>query len=201
MRSHSGVGFRSQRNSLNNWYCSLEDIVMSTFDFSPLYRNTIGFDRIADLLDSAAKNGSNSQVNYPPYNIEMEDENHYIITIAVAGFDRNELDIVSENGVLTVDGRKNTVSSADSEQSRPHYLHQGIAFRSFKRKFQLAEYVEVDNAELQNGLLTIYLVRRIPEAMKPKRIEISGGSTLQSNSRASSLDGSDPTGSTGGKVA
>ncbi len=150
---------------------------MTTFDFSPLYRNSIGFDRIASMLDAAEKSSANGQANYPPYNIEMEDENHYAITLAVAGFHQEELDIATENGVLTVEGRKSDLgAAAQASEKKKQFLHQGIAFRGFKRKFQLAEYVEVERAELEHGLLVINLVRRIPEAMKPKRITIGSGS-------------------------
>lgn len=144
---------------------------MNAIDFSPLYRSTVGFDRLATLLDTAQN--SNHSNGYPPYNIETTKENEYAITIAVAGFEESELDIQSERGVLTVRGRK----AADEKNDRT-YLYQGIATRTFERKFQLADHVEVVNADLANGMLTINLVKEIPEAMKPKRISIGGGSVI-----------------------
>lgn len=148
--------------------------MMASFDFSPLYRTTVGFDRIADLLDSATKN-STRHSTYPPYNIEVEDEDNYAITIAVAGFTQPELSIETENGVLTVSGRKEPAGDEKGRVER-NYLYQGIANRNFERKFQLAEHVEVSQAHLENGLLQVKLFRRIPEAMKPKHIEIGASS-------------------------
>lgn len=138
---------------------------MTTIDLSPLYRNTIGFDRFGSLLNSAMR-GEQSSGGYPPYNIEVSDENHYAVTIAVAGFERNELDIQVERGVLTVRGRK-----AEDTENR-QFLYQGIATRAFERKFSLADHVEVKGASLRNGLLTISLAQEIPEEMKPKSISI-----------------------------
>lgn len=138
---------------------------MNSIDLSPLYRNSIGFDRLASLLDHALS--SETAVNaYPPYNIEVLDENRYALTLAVAGFVQEELDIQVENGVLTVRGHKK--SDKDTK-----YLYQGIANRTFERKFNLADYVEVTDADLSNGLLTISLVKEVPEAMKPKSIAIN----------------------------
>ena len=139
---------------------------MNPIDFTPLYRSSIGFDRLVPMLDSAMTAASDG---YPPYNIEVLDETHYVITLAVAGFNQEDLDLQVENSMLMVRGEKN---SAD-EGSERNYLHRGIANRSFERKFQLAEYVEVTNAGLKNGLLTIDLVKEIPEKMKPKSIEIN----------------------------
>lgn len=138
---------------------------MNTIDLSPLYRNSVGFDRMASLLDAALRNDPVSS-GYPPYNIEALEENRYAITLAVAGFERGELELSVENGVLSVRGNK-----AKEEEQRK-YLHQGIANRSFERKFNLAEHVEVTGADLNNGLLTINLVKEIPEAMKPRKIFI-----------------------------
>lgn len=143
---------------------------MNSIDLTPLYRNSIGFDRLASLLDSAL-NSETVGNGYPPYNIEVLEENRYAITLAVAGFERNELDIQVEKGVLSIRGKK------ASEQERK-YLHRGIATRAFERKFNLADHVEVSGAELNNGLLTISLVREIPEAMKPRTIEISDNSKV-----------------------
>jgi len=139
-----------------------------TIDFSPLYRSTVGFDHFANLLDSALRTESTNASGYPPYNIEATGENNYAISLAVAGFAENELEIEVEKGILSVRGNK----ASDNKTDR-HYLYQGIAARNFERKFNLADFVEVEGAELNNGLLNIALVKRIPEAMKPKRIEIS----------------------------
>jgi len=138
---------------------------MNTIDLTPLYRNSIGFDRLASLLDSALRTDSVAP-GYPPYNIEMLSENRYAITLAVAGFEQSELELTVEKGVLTVRGKK-------AKEDERKYLHQGIANRAFERKFNLADYVEVTGADLQNGLLTISLVKEIPEAMKPRTIAIN----------------------------
>lgn len=138
---------------------------MATIDFAPLYRSTVGFDRLAPMLESAMR--KEHAAAYPPYDIEVIDENRYAITIAVAGFERSELDIHVEKGVLTVRGRK------EAAPTDRRYLHQGIARRAFERKFNLADHVEVTDASLRNGLLMISLVREIPEAMKPKTIPIN----------------------------
>jgi len=138
---------------------------MATIDLTPLYRSTIGFDRMAQLLDSALR--ADASPGYPPYNIEVVEDNKYRISIAVAGFDEDELSIEVERGVLTVSGGK-------SEESGKQYLHKGIAFRTFERKFNLADHVEVQSASLKNGLLNIELLKVIPEQMKPRRIPIGG---------------------------
>lgn len=153
---------------------------MTTIDFSPLYRSTVGFDRLASLLDSVHQNNHSS--GYPPYNIEATDENEYAITIAVAGFDESELNIQTERGVLTVRGEK----AKDDKKDR-NFLYQGIATRTFERKFQLADHVEVVNADLNNGMLTISLVKEIPEAMKPKRIAIGGARVLNHEDKKPSV--------------
>lgn len=139
---------------------------MTTIDFSPLYRNSVGFDRMASLLDSALRSDSVSS-GYPPYNIEVLGENKYSITLAVAGFERSELDISVDQGVLTVRGKKEV---GDQKKT---YLHQGIANRAFERKYNLADHVEVTGADLKNGILSISLLKEIPEAMKPRSISIS----------------------------
>lgn len=154
---------------------------MATIDFSPLYRNSVGFDRIASLLDSSLRGEQKAQ-GYPPYNIEVLDDNRYEIAIAVAGYERNELEIQVENGVLTIRGKK-----AEQDDKERQYLYRGIANRGFERHFDLADHVEVTDAKLNNGLLTIDLVKEIPEAMKPKKIAISGGDKViehQSNDSA-----------------
>ncbi|MFT5506575.1 MAG: molecular chaperone IbpA [Gammaproteobacteria bacterium] len=139
---------------------------MNTIDLTPLYRSSIGFDRFGSLLDTALR-ADKTVAGYPPYDIEVTGENKYSITIAVAGFDDSELDIQVENGVLSVRGKK------VSDKQNHSYLHQGIANRSFERKFNLADHVEVSAADLNNGLLVISLVKEVPEAMKPKSININ----------------------------
>ena len=143
---------------------------MNAIDFTPLYRSTVGFDRLANLLDSALQHNHGN--GYPPYNIEATEENEYAITVAVAGFAESELDIQTERGVLTIRGEKDA-----PENSERNYLYQGIANRTFERKFQLADHVKVVNAQLENGILTIDLVKEIPEAMKPKKISIGSNTT------------------------
>ncbi len=136
---------------------------MRTVDFSPLYRSVVGFDRLAALLDAAAAGETNG---YPPYNIETVGENAYRIEMAVAGFKPDEINVEVKENVLTVQGRK----AANDEFRR--YLHRGLAERSFERRFQLADYVVVEDANLADGLLQITLRRELPEAMKPRRIEV-----------------------------
>lgn len=137
---------------------------MRAYDFTPLYRSAIGFDRLARLLDDAQR--SESEINYPPYNIELISEDQYRIVMAVAGFSQDELEIQSEHQSLTVTGKK---QKKDEEVT---YLHRGIAARDFEHKFQLADHVKVNSANLENGLLEIHLKREVPEALKPKKIEI-----------------------------
>lgn len=141
---------------------------MTSIDLSPLYRSSVGFDRFGSLLDTALRSNQ-TNTGYPPYNIEVLDENHYEIALAVAGFHLSELDIQTESGVLTVRGRKDGDESESKE-----YLHKGIATRAFERKFNLADYVEVTQAKLENGLLYVKLEKQIPDAMKPKTIAIDG---------------------------
>lgn len=138
---------------------------MTTFDFSPLYRTSVGFDRLASMLASATRLEQGN--SFPPYNIKSDDENKYQITMAVAGFSRDDLDISSEQNVLTVSGNREQETEDDSQ-----YLYRGIATRSFQRRFNLADHVRVIGAELENGLLHIFLERELPEAMKPRSIEI-----------------------------
>lgn len=138
---------------------------MRTYDLSPLYRTAIGFDRLARLLNDVQRN--EAEVSYPPYNVELIDENQYSIVMAVAGFESAELDIETENQALKVVGRK---AKSEAETT---YLHRGIATRDFEHKFQLADHVKVTNAKLENGLLVIELVREVPEALKPRKIEIN----------------------------
>ena len=143
---------------------------MNSIDLSPFYRSSIGFDRLASLIDTALTSEPTAS-DYPPYNIEVLDESNYAISLGVAGFSQEELDIQVENGVLTVRGNRNT-------KDERKYLHQGIANRTFERKFNLADYVEVTGADLSNGLLSITLVKEIPETMKPKSIAINGGDNV-----------------------
>jgi molecular chaperone IbpA len=142
---------------------------MRTYDFAPLWRSTIGFDRLFDLLDETQRA---SEDNYPPYNIERLAEDRYQISLALAGFSPDEIAITAEQNVLTVEGRK-----ADKEQHE--YLYQGISARPFKRQFNLADYVQVRGASFDNGLLRVELVREVPEAMKPRRVAINGASAPQ----------------------
>jgi len=140
---------------------------MRNFDFSPLFRSTVGFDRVLDLLDSVSRYDTTQ--TFPPYNIERTDENHYRITIAVAGFAEKDLNVEVRDGVLTVQGKRG------EESDKQGYLYQGIAGRAFERRFQLAEHVEVKGAKLENGLLHLDLERIVPEERKPRRIPINGG--------------------------
>jgi molecular chaperone IbpA len=143
---------------------------MNRFDFSPYRRSTVGFDRLFDLLEGQARNGSD---NYPPFNIERRGEDAYRITLAVAGFRADDLDITAQQNLLVILGRKR------DDESAGQMLHLGIANRGFERRFELADYVRVDNAELADGLLVIDLVREIPEAMKPKKIQLAGQRKLE----------------------
>jgi molecular chaperone IbpA len=137
------------------------------YDFSPLYRSTVGFDRVLDLLDEASR--GQSMTNWPPYNIEKTGEDQYRITMAVAGFSPEEIELVQQENVLLVAGHKHP--DPDGVQ----VLHRGIATRAFKQTFNLADHVKVTGANLENGLLVIELKREVPEALKPRRIEIASG--------------------------
>jgi molecular chaperone IbpA len=139
---------------------------MRTYDFSPLYRSAIGFDRLAQLFDDAQR--AETQTSYPPYNIELVGEDKYQITMAVAGFDRSEIEIETERDTLKITGRK------QREEATRNFLHRGIASRNFEHSFQLADHVRVVGAKLDNGLLHIELKREIPEALKPRKIVIDG---------------------------
>ncbi len=138
---------------------------MTTFDFSPLYRNSVGFDRFASLLNAASRQEQGA--SYPPYNIRTLGEDHYQITMAVAGFSEADLDITTEQNRLLVTGELK-----DAEDEQAEFLHRGIATRAFERRFNLADHVKVVGASLENGLLHIDLEREVPEAMKPRTIEI-----------------------------
>lgn len=141
---------------------------MDRFDFSPLFRSTIGFDRLARMVDTATR-VDNAALSYPPYNIEKVGEDSYRLTMAVAGFAQNELDITVHENTLIVTGK------AAQEDGNGRYLHQGIARRAFERRFSLADHLKVIGASLDNGLLHVDLVREVPEAMKPRTIKIAGG--------------------------
>ena len=143
---------------------------MRSIDFTPLYRSAVGFDRLARQLESAAR--TSQENGWPPYNIETTGENAYRIEIAVAGFKPDELTIEARENQLTVTGRKTANDDAAANRT---YLHRGLAERDFERRFQLADYVVVTEASLDNGLLAVSLKRELPEALKPRRIEIATG--------------------------
>ena len=149
------------------------NIMRTSTDFSPLYRSFIGFDHLAGLIDKASR--ADKQSTYPPYNIELLAEDKYRITMAIAGFVEDELDIESKESALVVTGTKTPV---DDNKERK-FLHQGIAERNFERKFQLGDHVKVIGAHLENGLLHIDLEREIPEALKPRKIAINGKKLLE----------------------
>jgi len=139
---------------------------MRTFDPTPFWRSTVGFDRLLDLMNESARwSGDDS---YPPYNIERTGEDHYRISLALAGFSPDEITITAEQNVLTVEGNK-------AQKAQTEYLYQGISARPFRRVFSLADYVQVNGASFEDGLLKVDLVREVPEAMKPRRIAINGG--------------------------
>ena len=138
---------------------------MTTFDFSPLYRTSVGFDRLASMMSSATRQDQGN--SYPPYNIRTTGEDNYQITMAVAGFAEEEIEITSEQNRLVITG-----SRAEEKEEQGEYLHRGIATRSFERRFNLADHVKVVSASLENGLLHINLERELPEAMKPRTIKI-----------------------------
>lgn len=141
---------------------------MRTFDLSPLYRTSIGFDHLANMLDEMT-GFDNDSSNYPPFNIELLEENKYRLSMAVAGFGKDEINIEVKENVLSVKGQK------DTDGKETQYLHRGIGTRNFERRFQLADHVMVKDAEMSNGLLHVELVRELPEAMKPRTISISTG--------------------------
>jgi molecular chaperone IbpA len=137
---------------------------MRTYDLTPLFRSTIGFDRLFDFIEAAQRAG---EENYPPFNIERLGDDRYQISLAVAGFSPDEISITAEQSVVTVEGNK-------ADKAEGEYLYRGISARPFKRQFSLADYVQVKNATFENGLLKIELLREIPEAMKPRQIAING---------------------------
>ncbi|WP_209347684.1 Hsp20 family protein [Pontixanthobacter sp. CEM42] len=144
---------------------------MSRLDFTPYRRSTVGFDHLFDLLENQARNSGSE--NYPPFNIERRGEDNYRITLAVAGFKPADLDITAQQNLLTVQGKKRE-DSGDGDM-----LHIGIANRGFERRFELADYVRVEKADLEDGLLIVDLVREVPDAMKPKKIAVNGQTTLE----------------------
>jgi molecular chaperone IbpA len=141
----------------------------SAFDFAPYRRSTVGFDRLFDMLEDSSL--GQPQENYPPFDLIKEGENEYRIELAVAGFKPDEIDITAQQNVLVVSGRKNE----ESDGKGSNYIYRGIANRSFERRFALADHIQVRGADLKDGLLAIELVREIPEAMKPRKIDIGGG--------------------------
>jgi molecular chaperone IbpA len=148
----------------------MEDKMRSAFDFSPFRRSAVGFDRLFDMLESSAASGT--QENYPPFDLIKEGDHDYRIEVAVAGFKRHEIDITSHQNVLIIRGQKGGENEAT-------YVHRGIANRSFERRFALADHIHVTGADLSDGMLAITLKREIPEAMKPRRIEIGGAAVPQ----------------------
>ena len=138
---------------------------MNAFDFSPLFRSTIGFDRLMQLAESATR----VDAGYPPYNIEVTGEDAYRLTMAVAGFGADELDVTAKENTLEITGR------AKTEKEPQRVLHRGIARRAFERRFELADHIKVVGAKLENGILNVDLVREVPESLKPRKIAIDGG--------------------------
>jgi molecular chaperone IbpA len=147
-----------------------EDVAMRTYDFSPLFRSTVGFDRLFDMLDNGAR------PDWPPYNIEKVGDDQYRISMALAGFGSNEIELIQQGNILTVTGQKKTEAARNEGM-----LHQGLAFRNFKHSFNLADHVKVASAKLENGLLSVELVREIPEQLKPRRIELASTIASQDN--------------------
>ena len=148
---------------------------MRPYDFSPLYRSFVGFDRMANLIDAASQQASTG-TSYPPYNVAQLSENAYRIELAVAGFNDDELELESHENVLTIKGHKSATADNDSAE----YLYRGIAERGFERRFQLADHVVVEGADLKNGLLVVSLKRELPEALKPRKIAINDGKLIRS---------------------
>ena len=158
----------------------------SAFDFAPYRRSTVGFDRLFDMLENSSTGGNGE--NYPPFDLIKLGDNDYRIELAVAGFKPDEIDITAQQNVLIVAGRKNE----ESEDKGSDYIYRGIANRSFERRFALADHIQVRGADLKDGLLAIELVREIPEAMKPKKINIGSGSEQRSErSERSAIGGGD----------
>lgn len=147
---------------------------MRTYDLSPLYRSTVGFDRLANIMDSV-KTTDSGQSGYPPYNIEKIGDDAYRISIAVAGFTDDDLTIEARDGQLIISGKKTT----ETDEREVNYLHRGIATRAFEKRFQMADHVRATGATTENGLLHVDLVREVPEALKPRKIEIVAGGQVE----------------------
>lgn len=156
---------------------------MRTYDFAPLWRSSVGFDRLFDLLNDTQR--LETQDNYPPYDIVRTGEETYRISLALAGFSPEDITVTLQQNMLTVAGRK---TEPATPKSGHEYLYQGIAAREFERQFSLEDHVEVENASFENGLLQIHLVRRIPEAMKPRRIEIGTGKPTGKGETGKTID-------------
>ncbi len=150
---------------------------MRTIDLSPLYRSFIGFDHLASMLDAA--NRSEKQNGYPPYNIELTGEDKYRITMAIAGFSQDDVEIELKENTLRIAGQN---QADDNQEGERKFLHKGISERNFERTFQLGDYIKVIGADMENGLLHVYLEREIPEAKKPRKIEIGGNNLLEGKS-------------------
>jgi molecular chaperone IbpA len=162
----------------------MEDVAMRTYDFAPLWRSSVGFDRLFDLINDTQR--LDSQDTYPPYDIVRTGEDTYRISLALAGFSPEEIAITAQQNKLTIAGRK---ADQESEARAGHqYLYQGISARAFERQFSLEDHVEVDQASFENGLLQIELARRIPEAMKPRRIEIGAGASARKADKMKTVD-------------
>lgn len=158
------MGLRRRLAPTQTMLLKMENVAMNTYDFAPLWRSTVGFDRLFDMINNPPASDA-----YPPYDIARVNEDTYRISLAVAGFAQNEITITAQQNLLLVSGKKN-------QKPEGELLYHGISGRSFDRRFSLADHVEVSSASLENGLLQIELVRKIPEAMKPRRIEIATGS-------------------------
>lgn len=165
---------------------ALKGYTMRNYDFSPLYRQFVGFDRMADLIDTASR-AATAQDSYPPYNVVQTSEDGYRIELAVAGFSDADFDLQAHENVLTITARKE--EAANAPETAETYLHRGIAQRGFERRFQLADHVRVISAELTHGLLTISLKRELPEALKPRKIAINGVSSGQSDQKVIAAKG------------
>ena len=159
----------------------------SAFDFAPFRRSTVGFDRLFDMLENSSL-GQGQQENYPPFDLIKKGENDYCIQLAVAGFKPDEIDITAQQNVLLVSGRK----SEESEEKGNDFIYRGIANRSFERRFALADHIQVRGADLKDGLLSIELVREIPEAMKPRKIDIGSGAQREERSAIGSAEQKKP---------
>ena len=146
---------------------------MRTLDLSPLFRSTVGFDRMTSLLESATRLDTNAANTYPPYNIERQSEDDYRITMAVAGFSLDDLEIEVQDQAVTVRGRQSDAQASEDDSST--FLHRGIATRAFERRFHLADHIRVAGAKLEHGLLHVELVREVPEALRPRMVEIATG--------------------------